>query len=442
MISNSWRGPYADPIVAAIGRARTLGRNGLGSAVVFASGNTSYGVTFPANVNGVITVGAIDKNGNIWDYSSHGSEMDLVAPSGNTDQNGDIRTIDRMGAYGYETSNYTTSFGGTSAACPQVSGVVALMLSSNPSLTETQVRTTLQQTATDMGATGFDNTFGFGRVNAYDAVEDVRLYVTGPFLVCTSNSTFTLHNRSSGTTVNWIKSNNLSEVSAHNTNSYTVKAVSSSTFGWGWVEATIYGDCGDFTIREDIWVGKFECTSVTGQAAVCPDTYYTYTAQVPGGHSSSYSYFWSYPGNWTVAYQNQNYIRLKTPMYNPQYGTVRVAINNTCGISGLSGITVYPGYNCGGYYMAFPNPSSSYVDIDVNPKMSTSMEEIYNNDISLSLYNKMGIAVLNSNVESLPYRINTSELPNGEYVVKIITRKKNGTEKDQRFESLKITVNH
>ena len=117
MLSNSW-GYRADPdnidqvdidvISAAIGRARTQGRNGLGSVVVFASGNSNphpgcngcfNGVTFPANVNGVITVGAIDRNGSISSYSSRGPEMDLVAPSSGSSN--DVRTIDRMGSSGY-----------------------------------------------------------------------------------------------------------------------------------------------------------------------------------------------------------------------------------------------------------------------------------------------------------------------------------------------------
>ena len=78
-----------------------------------------------------------------------------------------------------------------------------------------------------MGATGFDNTFGYGRVNACRAVFEAFssiIYVTGPFIVCTSNSTFTLHNRPPGTTVNWTRSSNLSYVSGQGTDNYTVKA--------------------------------------------------------------------------------------------------------------------------------------------------------------------------------------------------------------------------
>ncbi len=113
--------PNFDHITAAIGRARTLGRGGLGSIVVFASGNNNQdfsGVSFPANVDGVVTVGAIDNRGNLWNYSSRGPEMDLVAPTGDVNLNGNVSTTDRMGANGYETGNYTNRFGGTSAACP------------------------------------------------------------------------------------------------------------------------------------------------------------------------------------------------------------------------------------------------------------------------------------------------------------------------------------
>ncbi|MFW5761594.1 MAG: S8 family peptidase [Cyclobacteriaceae bacterium] len=269
MLSNSWTS--ANPnftsgqIIQAINNARTQGRGGLGSIVVFSSGNfhprpgfTGFnGVAFPANVNGVITVGAIDRNGNIHNYSSRGTEMDLVAPSGGVP--GDVVTTDRMGDLGYndgDNPNYAFEFNGTSAAAPQVSGVAALMLSVNPNLTEAQVRTILQNTATDMGASGFDNTFGYGRLNAQAAVEAALPTITGPSLVCTSNTTFTLQNRPAGTNVTWTRSRNLTQVSGQGTDSYVVAANSSTTSGDGWVRATLTGPCGDVVLpQRSFWVG-------------------------------------------------------------------------------------------------------------------------------------------------------------------------------------------
>ncbi len=176
VLSCSWGGgAQSNDIDAAIGRARTQGRSNKGCPVIFSSGNNIpfQDVSYPGNINGVITVGACNNAfpaGDIWYYSDRGTSMDLVAPSGDVNLTGDVTTTDRMGTAGYEAGNYTTRFGGTSAACPQVSGIAALMLSANPNLTEAQVRSILQTTATDMGTPGFDNTFGFGRANGCAAV--------------------------------------------------------------------------------------------------------------------------------------------------------------------------------------------------------------------------------------------------------------------------------
>ncbi|MBE9491802.1 MAG: S8 family peptidase [Bacteroidetes bacterium] len=433
MISNSWRyTPYADDIAAAIGRARTQGRNGLGSIVVFSSGNSNphpgcygcfHGVTFPANVDGVITVGAIDKNGSIWNYSSRGSEMDLVAPSGNTNLNGDIRTIDRMGIHGYETSNYTTRFGGTSASCPQVSGVVALMLSSNPFLTETQVRTTLQQTATDMGATGFDNTFGFGRVNAYATVEDVRLYVTGPTLVCTSNSTFTLHNRPAGTTVNWEKSPYLNYVSGQGTNNYTVKAKSIAS-DISWVKATINGDCGDVTIQKDVWAGEpyfFHIRLVdynTGSPIyeLCRGEFNYIQAEYIGSSLAGVDNNWDWQSsefNIGFPLYPDKSIGLIQPFGS--YGTIYMKAHNQCGYSyqnsfGLSVI------DCGGWFFGMsPNPSDDYVDITATKNdKAENASEYY----EVKIYNSLKVAAYQIGKTKEPLlRINTKQFQNGVYFV-------------------------
>jgi len=199
-----------DNITQAIIRAMTNGRFGKGSIVVCPSGNgSSQNGFYPGNINNVITVGAINKNGNIWNYSNTGSHLDLVAPSGDIGYViGDVRTIDRMGNNGLNNTNYTNTFGGTSAAAPQVAGVAALMLSINPNLTETQVRTLLQQTATDMGSTGFDNTFGYGRVNACAAVQAAQntlnlFSISGTGSICSGPQIYSITNLPLGASVIW-----------------------------------------------------------------------------------------------------------------------------------------------------------------------------------------------------------------------------------------------
>ena len=73
-------------------------------------------------------------------------------------------------APGYASGNYTTGFGGTSAACPVVAGVAALVLGYNPNLTQAEVKNILYTTAIDMGPAGFDNEYANGRVNAFAAL--------------------------------------------------------------------------------------------------------------------------------------------------------------------------------------------------------------------------------------------------------------------------------
>lgn len=168
----------------AIQIARANGRLSKGTVVVFSSGNSSCSNGQPpGNVSGVICAGALDLKGNLTNYSTFGPQISLVTPSSTTSGtgNGNVRTTDRMGIRGYNTAsngNYTLSFGGTSAAAPQASGVAALMLAVNPDMTENEVRCRMTMSTVDMGAPGFDNTFGYGRLNAYYAVaqEDMIIH--------------------------------------------------------------------------------------------------------------------------------------------------------------------------------------------------------------------------------------------------------------------------
>ncbi len=183
VISNSWGYPGSctlnfSTLTNAINDASNNGRGGLGSVVVFAAGN-SYGtcVDYPAYLASVVAVGAITNQGARSSYSNQGTALDVVAPSNPApgQAGAGVRTIDRTGSAGYSTGNYTPSFGGTSAACPAVAGVAALVLSVDPSATSASVRSTLATTATDMGSPGFDNAFGNGRVNAFAAITSATI---------------------------------------------------------------------------------------------------------------------------------------------------------------------------------------------------------------------------------------------------------------------------
>ncbi len=190
----------------AIKKALSEGRSGKGCVVVFSTGNKAAfypnNISFPASVDGVISVGAVDKSGNICDYSQRGPGLCLVAPSGKNIPSGDIATTDRMGVIGYSKGNYTETFSGTSAACPQVAGVAALMLSERPDLTAAEVKDVLQRTARDLGASGYDTTYGYGLLDAYAALNEVVLSIKGSNTSKTT-ANFTLNNCPANATVTW-----------------------------------------------------------------------------------------------------------------------------------------------------------------------------------------------------------------------------------------------
>jgi serine protease len=63
---------------------------------------------------------------------------------------------------------------GTSMATPHVAGVAALIWSANPSWTNRQIREAMEVTAQDLGAPGYDTSFGWGLVQAKAALEELQ----------------------------------------------------------------------------------------------------------------------------------------------------------------------------------------------------------------------------------------------------------------------------
>jgi len=381
IISNSWTynttQVVADVIVQAITNARTLGRVrggvALGCIVVFAAGNShaAYaGVNFPANVANVITVGAINNAGTIWNYSSRGSQMDLVAPSGDVNLLGNLTTIDRMNGLGYEAGNTTNRFGGTSAACPQVAGVAALMISLNPNLTEANVRTVLQQTAVDMGSVGFDNTYGFGRVNAQAAlnriITDRGTAIVGNNLICNVETNTLVNGPPGNLTWSTSQPTGLSITAwgtAQRINSYNGAANVMAT-------ATTAQGCVN-VITKPVWVGmpiitnqKVDGGPYFAGHSICPGNHWLSVTPVGGNAASA---------TWTVPpgipfFAGTNTLDFTFPTSSSSI-SITTRSSNACGTGpNTSFFVMKKTFGCGSFaMMVHPNPVKDELVVETSP---------------------------------------------------------------------------
>ena len=137
--------------------------NNKGSILVAASGNglsngtaTRYdAVAYPAAFPYVIAVGASNQSDTKAYFSCYGPELCLIAPG--------------VDIYSTIKSSYAY-MSGTSMATPLVCGILSLIVSIKPDITPAYAKDIISITADDIGATGFDNETGYGRINAYRAV--------------------------------------------------------------------------------------------------------------------------------------------------------------------------------------------------------------------------------------------------------------------------------
>ncbi len=177
--------PHTD---LAIKYAAQKGRNGKGTIIVFAAGNGNEPMKFDkyASHEEVIGVGATNFNDQPTVYSDYGHPMFCCFPSGDYEEiNGIYRknkksfnVADAIGLKGYSDSDYYQYFDGTSASCPGLAGVIALVLSANPNLTKSQVKEVIKSSCKKIGSPeeyndidGKSPKFGHGLVQADLAIK-------------------------------------------------------------------------------------------------------------------------------------------------------------------------------------------------------------------------------------------------------------------------------
>jgi subtilisin family serine protease len=146
VISMSLSGPKSTSLENAVNYAA-----GKDIIIVAASGNDySSSVSYPADYDAVISVGATDSSDRVASFSNYDADLDFVAPG--------VSVLSTYKNGGYATGS------GTSMACPHVSGVVALLLESGV----VDVKGKLISTADELS--GYKNKDGNGLVDADHAV--------------------------------------------------------------------------------------------------------------------------------------------------------------------------------------------------------------------------------------------------------------------------------
>jgi len=477
VISNSWgfnsNNQNLHPvIVTAIQDAVTTGRNGKGCVVVFAAGNTANlaagnngFVGFPAGVNiaGVLTVGATDRQDRQANYSPTSSLIDITAPSHRayptqiTGETFEVWSIDIPGNAGYNpwpdpntnppafgeilpntgTNNldFTGRFGGTSAACPQVSAVAALMLSMNPDLTQQQVFSHLINSADKVGgysyANGRNDQVGFGRLNAFQAIViSTNGVIAGPDIFCSNITQFQINNLPAGSSIQWSVSG---PILINGSNSVNPVSINANGSGTATLTATIsnISGCGAKVFTKTINVGPPPFIGpISGPMSLCPNAagYYTVT-YIPGA-----TYNWVY-GN-GLTYNSGGYgpnIFLSTSStFNGGY--IQVSASNSCGSSATVVLSVQRSYSgCYGYYTysVSPNPSTDNITIKATKEQNfnttttpsgTKVDTATKKPkVEVKLYYFTdGSLAKTYLVDKEDYVINTLNMKRGKYVMHII----------------------
>jgi len=128
-------------------------RNGL---LFMSAGNSGQEHPSYPDYTSFVAVGATDQSNNKASFSSWGNYVDVTAPGVS------ILTTYPNNSYVY--------YSGTSFSSPLTAGIAALMVAANPNITPSEIETGLFSTAVDIGASGDDNVFGHGLVDAQAAV--------------------------------------------------------------------------------------------------------------------------------------------------------------------------------------------------------------------------------------------------------------------------------
>lgn len=159
---------------------------------------------------------------------------------------------------------------------------------------------------------------------------------------------------------------------------------------------------------------------------LCPNTNYTISYINSDQDCTTSNFSWVLPSGWTTNYTYDNLISINTNNY--PYGMVQIsATTSKCGPNViLKDLYFAEGY-CGEYFMAYPNPTDDFVNIDIIKEKFPIDEDPSSEQSILTIIDGSGIAKSKVNFTSYPYKLGTGNLPEGLYYLNIQYKDKKST---------------
>ena len=131
----------------------------IGGLLVWAAGNDTRNLTMgDRDADDLIVVGATDSSDMKAWFSAYGPFVDVMAPG--------VSVVTTSS----ESNSSYAAVSGTSFSTPLTAGLIAQIWSSDPSLTPDEVEARLKAACDDLGSAGVDDTFGYGRINTFNAL--------------------------------------------------------------------------------------------------------------------------------------------------------------------------------------------------------------------------------------------------------------------------------
>jgi subtilisin family serine protease len=401
-----------------------------GSLVVASMGNerdNGNPVIYPAAYDDVLAVSATDRNDNYAFYSSHGSYNDLAAPGGEMstwqDSDGIYSTMPTYEVFltrsPYQFLNNYDYLFGTSMSAPYVSGLAALILSASPAMSPGEVELLMKNTAVDLGPAGWDEDFGFGRINVSRALVQVAV-PAAPVLDEIENQdgdgSFTVSWNAVANGNNYVLQTDTTPTFTSPTQVYsgpgTSTVVDNAAPGWHYFRVLAQGPGGDSP-----W-------SNTRSVVVVPDAPVLNPINNPGGDDA-------YSVEWQAADAASGYILEEDDNAGFNSPQVRYMGHDTAyQVTGQAGGTWY--YRVRGYNEAgngdFSNTRSTTVDPAVLPAPALSpisSTGAYSYTVDWSAVVSATGYILEESTD--PFFVNTSVVYNGTDTSYAVTQSAGGT---------------